>query len=97
MDGTGLFTGSSRAGRRRWLQGWLVDAVCKGGSSGHQAAAQFGVRRLRETGSVEPAEEDSWAASRWLVQRCRKADFTLRGMVAEFAECGLRDCQESCV
>ena len=29
----------------------------------------------------------------WLVQRCRKADFTLRGLVAEFAECGLRDCQ----
>ena len=86
-----------------------VRAVIKCGLSRHQAAAQFGVafsmainwvRRFRETGSVEPDQIGGYRPKKiagphrdWLVQRCRKADFTLRGLVAEFAECGLRDCQ----
>jgi putative transposase len=84
----------------------VVRAVTKGGLSCHQAAAQFGVgistainwvRRLRETGSVKPDKVGGYrpkkiagAHREWLVQRCRKADFTLRGLVAELAERGLK-------
>ena len=84
----------------------VVRAVVKGGLSRHQAAAQFGVaistainwvRRFRETGSVEPDQVGGYRPKKiagphrdWLVQRCRKADFTLRGLVAELAERGLK-------
>lgn len=83
----------------------VVSAVIKGGLSCHQAAAQFGVaistainwvRRFRETGSVEPDQVGGYRPKKivgphrdWLVQRCRKADFTLRGLVAELVERGL--------
>jgi putative transposase len=84
----------------------VVGAICKGGRSCHQAAAQFGVgistailwvQRFQRTGSVEPDQiggykpkKISGAHRDWLVQRCRKADFTLRGLVAELAERGLK-------
>jgi transposase-like protein len=80
----------------------VVGAVCKGGLSCHQAAAQFGVgistailwvQRFRKTGSVEPDQIGGYKPKKisgqyrdWLVQRCRTADFTLRGLVAELAE-----------
>ena len=73
--------------------------------SRHQAAAQFGVaistainwvRRFHETGSVEPDQIGGYQPKKiagphrdWLVQRCRKADFTLRVLVAELDERGL--------
>src|ERR1700716_2053265 len=79
----------------------VVRAVIKGGLSRHQAAAQFGVgistainwvRRFRETGSVKPDKFGGYRPKKiagrhrdWLVQRCRKADFTLRGLVAGIA------------
>jgi len=84
----------------------VVKAVVKGGLSRNQAAAQFGVaistainwvRRFHETGSVEPDQIGGYRPKKiagshrdWLVQRCRKADFTLRGLVAELAERGLK-------
>jgi transposase len=84
----------------------VVGAVCKGGLSCHRAAAQFGVavstainwvRRFRETGSVEPDQIGGYRPKKiagrhrdWLTQRCRKTDFTLRGLVAELAERGLK-------
>ena len=84
----------------------VVRAVVRGGLSRHQAAAQFGVaistainwvRRFRETGSVEPDQFGGYRPKKiagpqrdWLLQRCRKADFTLRGLVAELAERGLK-------
>src|SRR5437016_2918442 len=84
----------------------VVGAVLKGGLSCHQAAAQFGVgistailwvQRFRETGSVEldqiggnMPKKISGQHRDWLVQRCRTADFTLRGLVAELAERGLK-------
>jgi putative transposase len=84
----------------------VVRAVVKGGLSCHQAAAQFGVaistainwvRRFRETGSVKPDQIGGYRPKKiagahrdWLVQRCRKADFTVRGLVAELAERGLK-------
>ena len=83
----------------------VVRAVTKGGLSRHQAAAQFGVaistainwvRRFHETGNVEPDQIGGYRPKKiagphrdWLVQRCRKADFTLPGLVAELAERGL--------
>jgi putative transposase len=83
----------------------VVRAVIKGGLSRHQAAAQFGVgistainwlRRFQETGSVKPDQIGGYRPKKiagphreWLMQRCRK-DFTVRGLVAELAERGLK-------
>jgi putative transposase len=83
----------------------VVRAVIKGGLSRHQAAAQFGVgistainwvQRFHETGSVKPDQIGGYRPKKiagphreWLIQRCRK-DFTVRGLVAELAERGLK-------
>ena len=83
-----------------------VVAAVENGLSRHQAAAQFGVgvstainwvRRLRETGSVRPGQMGghkpksiSGAHRTWLLARVRGQDFTLRGLVAELAERGLK-------
>jgi putative transposase len=83
----------------------VVGAVIKGGLSRHQAAAQFGVgistainwvERFHETGSVKPDQIGGYRPKKiagphreWLMQRCRK-DFTVRGLVAELAERGLK-------
>jgi len=72
----------------------------------HQAAAQFGVgvstaiiwvRRLRETGSVAPGQMGGHKPKAisgehrvWLLERTKARDFTLRGLVAELAERGLK-------
>jgi putative transposase len=84
----------------------VVKAVIKGGLSRHEAAAQFGVgistainwvRRFRASGSVEPDQFGGYRPKKivgahrdWLVQRCRKADFTIRGLVAELADRDLK-------
>ena len=84
----------------------VVGAVEKEGLSRRQAAVRFGVgistvigwvRRLRETGSVAPGQmgghkpkKISGAHRDWLVERCRERDFTLRGLVTELAERGLK-------
>ena len=83
----------------------VVAAVETGGMSCHQAAAQFGVgvstainwvRRMRETGSVAPGQMGghkpksiSGKHRAWMLERM-KQDFTLRGLVAELAERGLK-------
>jgi transposase len=84
----------------------VVGAVETGGLSRHQAAAQFGVgistainwvKRFRETGSVAPGQmgghkPKSIAGEHraWLLERTQGRDFTLRGLVAELAERGLK-------
>jgi transposase len=84
----------------------VVAAVEKGGLSCHQAAAQFGVgvntailwvRRWRETGSVAPGQMGGHKPKAiagehhaWLLERIKAKDFTLRGLVAELAERGLK-------
>src|SRR6202030_1673508 len=84
----------------------VVAAVETGGLSCHQAAAQFGVggstalvgvRRWRETGSVAPRQMGghkpkaiSGEHRAWLLERTKAKDFTLRGLVAELAERGLK-------
>ncbi len=84
----------------------VVAAVLTGGLSCHRAAAQFGVgvstaikwvRRRRETGSVAPGQmgghkPKSIAGEHraWLLERMTERDFTLRGLVAELAERGLK-------
>jgi putative transposase len=83
----------------------VVAAVESGGMSCRGAAAHFGVgvstainwvKRLRETGSVAPGQMGghkpksiSGAHRAWLLERTKK-DFTLRGLVAELAERGLK-------
>ena len=83
----------------------VVAAVEKGGLSCHKAAAKFGVsissaikwtRRMRETGSVAPdrmggrkPKAIAGEYRNWLLERI-KSDFTLRGLVAELAERGLK-------
>ena len=83
----------------------VVAAVEQEGLSRHEAASRFGVaastainwvRRFRATGSVAPGQmgghkpkaiRDEHEA--WLRHRIRERDFTLRGLVAEFAARGL--------
>ena len=83
-----------------------VAAVLKGGRSRHQAAAQFGVapstvinwvRRFQETGSVAPGQMGGHKPKAiagehavFLARRIREGAFTLRGLVAELAERGLK-------
>ena len=84
----------------------VVKAVEKEGMSRRQAAGRFGVsyssaiewvKRYRQSGSLEPGQigghkpkKISGAWRDWLIERCRSADFTLRGLVAELAERGLK-------
>ena len=84
----------------------VVAAVEEADMSRRQAAAQSGVgvstvivwvRRFRQTGSAAPGKMGGYkpkaisgAHHVWLLQRCREKDFTLRGLVAEFAERGLK-------
>lgn len=83
----------------------VVAAVERDGLSRHQAAARFGVaassaikwvRRFRETGSVAPGQVGGHKPRTlrgehrdWLLERAR-CDFTLRGLVAELAERGVK-------
>jgi transposase len=83
----------------------VVAAVETGGLSCNRAAKQFGVavstavgwvRRRRETGSVAPGKMGghrpkaiSGEHRAWLLQRIKR-DFTLRGLVVELAERGLK-------
>jgi putative transposase len=84
----------------------VVAAVESGGLSRNQAAKRFGigistainwVKRLRETGSVAPGKMGghrpkaiSGEHRLWLLQRTKDGDFTLRGLVAELGERGLK-------
>ncbi len=84
----------------------VVSAVETGGLSRREAASRFGVgvstaigwvRRFRETGSVAPGQMGGHKPKSirgvyrdWLIERCRSGDFTLRGLVAELAERGLK-------
>lgn len=84
----------------------VVVAVEREGLSRRRAAARFGVsysaaidwvKRHRRTGSLEPGQigghkpkKISGEWREWLLARCRAADFTLRGLVAELAERGLK-------
>ena len=83
-----------------------VVAAVEKGMSRRRAAAQFGVgistvigwmRRLRQTGSVAPGQMGGHKPKviagghrEWLLERVKEKDFTLRGLVAELAERGLK-------
>jgi transposase len=83
-----------------------VAAVEQGGMSRRQAAKQFGVGistairwvgRLRQTGSVRPSKIGGYKPRAiagehrsWLLERIKEKDFTLRGLVSELAERGLK-------
>ena len=87
------------------LRGRVVRAVTVEGMSCHAAAARFGVspssaikwvRRYRETGSAAPSRMGgrhtkilSGTTRDWLLERVT-SDFTLRGLVAELAERGVK-------
>lgn len=84
----------------------VVAAVERGGESCHDAAARFDVavstavkwmQRHRRTGSVAPGRMGGHKPKKlvgahrdWLIARCRGADFTLRGLVAELAGRGIK-------
>ena len=84
----------------------VIVAVERDGLSRRQAAAQFGVgvrtaiswvRRFRETGSVAPGKMGGHKPKAiagehrtWLLERTKEKEFTLRELVAELAERGLK-------
>jgi len=84
----------------------VVAAVETGGLSRNRAAARFDVaistvinwvRRFRETGSVAPGKMGGHKPKAitgeyrvFLLDRTQAGDFTLRGLVAELAERGLK-------
>src|SRR6202521_565930 len=84
----------------------VVAAVLTGGLSRHRAAAQFGVavstvvhwvRRYQDTGSVAPGQMGGHKPKAirgdhhvFLARRVGEGGFTLRGLVRELAERGLR-------
>jgi putative transposase len=84
----------------------VVRAVEIEGLSRHQAAARFDVapstvvnwvRRLRDTGDLSPGQMGGHRPSKisgehrlWLIERCHARAFTVRGLVAELSERGLR-------
>ena len=84
----------------------VVEAVEVEGLSRRQAAIRFGVgiktaidwvKRFRATGSVSALPMGGRRPKKivgqyrdWLVQRCQDGDFTLRGLVAELADRGLK-------
>ncbi len=88
------------------LRDRVVSAVRGEGLSRRQAAARFGVaestainwlKRVERTGTVAPGQIGGHRPKKimgphrdWVVQRCRERDFTLRGLVAEFGERGLK-------
>jgi putative transposase len=94
------------AGYSMDLRERVVAAVKVEGLSRRAAAARYGVsysaaiewlKRLEETGSVEPRQMGGYKPKKisgawrdWLVERCRTGDFTLRGLVAELGERGLK-------
>lgn len=83
----------------------VVSAVLEDGLSCHASATRFGVaassaikwvRRVRETGSAAPSRMGGYKPNilsglnrEWLLDRVA-TDFTLRGLVAELAERGVR-------
>jgi transposase len=83
-----------------------VVAAIDGGLSRNQAAKQFGIgistainwmQRAQKTGSVAPGQMGghkpkaiSGEQATWLSQRIRDGDFTLRGLVSELGERGLK-------
>lgn len=83
-----------------------VATVLTGGVSCHEAAERFGVaastvigwvRRQRETGSLAPGKMGGHRAKAisgehrvWVLERIKAGDFTLRGLVAELADRGLK-------
>ena len=84
----------------------VVSSVLEGGLSRNKAAAQFAVgvstvvawvKRYRETGSVEAGQMGGHKArsirdehETFLTQRIRERAFTLRGLVRELADRGLK-------
>lgn len=84
----------------------VVKAVAEDGLSCRQAAQRFGVgastvikwvQRWRTTASFAPGQMGGHRPKKiagvwrnWLLARCRDRAFTLRGLVAELAERGLR-------
>ena len=84
----------------------VIDAVERQGLSRRQAAAHFGVgvktaidwvRRFRESGRVSALPMGGRRPKKlvgahrdWLLQRCQERDFTLRGLVAELGQRGLK-------
>lgn len=88
------------------LRDRVVAAVKREGMSRRASAERFGVshsaaiewvKLFDETGSVAPRKAGgtkpkklSGAWRDWLIERCREKDFTLRGLVAELGERGLK-------
>ena len=80
----------------RLAEGWSVLAVAAALSVSPSSVVKWS-QRLRATGRLEPGKMGGHVRPKiagehraWLLQRTGQADFTIRGLVAELAERGLR-------
>ena len=80
----------------RLAEGWSVRAVAAALSVSPSSVVKWS-QRLRATGRLEPGKMGGHVRPKiagehraWLLQRTGPADFTIRGLVAELAERGLR-------
>lgn len=80
----------------RLAEGWSVRAVAAALSVSPSSVVKWS-QRLRATGRLEPGKMGGHVRPKiagehraWLLQRTGQADFTIRGLVAELAERGLR-------
>ena len=97
MDGKAVFDGSSgaRGGRgfaRRAVAAWVGGALRGRAKHGDQlgpAGSRDGERRAGPDGRAE-AQGDAGEYAAFLARRVRDGAFTLRGLVAELAERGLK-------
>ena len=87
--------------RERAVRAVEVEGLSCRGSAGRYGLAVSTVikwmRRVRETGSTRPGRIGGYKPKKiagahraWLLARCGERDFTLRGLVAELAERGLK-------
>jgi transposase len=80
----------------RLAEGWSVRAVAAALSVSPSSVVKWS-QRLRATGRLEPGKIGGHVRPKiagehraWLLERTGQADFTIRGLVAELAERGLR-------
>ncbi len=74
----------------RWVRRWGETGSVEPGQMGGAGQGSSGVSRWKASGGGHRPKKLSGAWRSWLLERCHERAFTLRGLVSELAERGLR-------